>query len=114
MYNKTYLSSDIIKSLNLYEKVKSFRKASSICGISKSTIHRWWTSLHCKKRNKIQKRKTKKKSKFHKLKDSLQLMFSETYLKFYSLKQIRQSLNNIKEKSSIATLHRYLKKTKVS
>ena len=92
-----------MKSLNLYEKVKSFRKASSICRISKSTIHRWWTSLHCL-RNKIQKRKTKRKSKFHKLKDSLQLMFSEKYLNFCSLKQIRESLNNINEKPSIATL----------
>ena len=103
-----------MKSLNLYEKVKSFRKASSICRISKSTIHRWWTSLHCKQRNIIPKTKTKRKSKFHKLKDSLQLMFSEKYLKFYSLKQIRESLNNINEKPSIATLHRYLKKTKIS
>ena len=39
--------------------MKSFRKASEI---SKSTIHRWWTSLHCRQRNKIQRRKTSKRT----------------------------------------------------
>lgn len=40
MYTKTYKPKDVIKALNTYDKLKSFRKAANECGISKSTIQR--------------------------------------------------------------------------
>lgn len=113
MYKKTYSSKDVIMSLNLYERLKSFRKTSMLCGISKSTIHRWWGSLHClRKRTKFQRKKTLRQSRFSNLKNSLQAMFSDNALKFYTLKQIRDAIKDTKP--SISTIHRVLKTIKVS
>ena len=79
MYKKTYSSSDFSKSMNIYHKVRSFRKATQISGISKSTICRWWTatlcascapknSLHClQKRQRLQRKKKIRKSKYIKI-----------------------------------------------
>jgi hypothetical protein len=49
--------------MNIYHQVRSFRKAAQISGISKSTICRWWNSLHClRKRQRLQRKKKDKKT----------------------------------------------------
>lgn len=113
MYTKTYSSRKVIEALNLYEKVKSFRKTSSLCGIGKSTIHRWWSSLHfLRNRKRLQRKKTIRKPKYQSLDSFIKELFSDKKLTIYSLKQIRDSIQG--SKLSISTLFRSLKRNRVS
>ena len=113
MYKKTYPTSIIIKSLNLYDKIKSFRKVSTIVKVSKSTIHRWWVSLHAlRKKNKLQKRKVHRKPKYEDLSDKISLLFQSDTLSYFTLGQIRDNLQG--SKPSFSTIHRALKKAKIT
>lgn len=40
-----YHGNQVRQAIETYLEVKSFRKASFLIGISKSTIHRWWIAL---------------------------------------------------------------------
>lgn len=112
MYKKTYSSSDVIKSLNIYHKVRSFRKAAQISGVSKSTICRWWNSLHClRKRQRLQRKKKNRKPKYKNLEESIKNLFSSDSLKFFTLQEVREKLET---KPSLSTIHRVLKNSKIS
>ena len=46
MFTRLYKSFEIKRALECYDNVKSYRKASIITGIGKSTIHRWYNTFH--------------------------------------------------------------------
>jgi transposase len=113
MYKKTYPASVIIKCLSSYEKIKSFRKVAQIQGVSKSTIHRWWVSLHAlRKRNRLQKKKIKRKSKYQNLVMLLEQTFADETLKYFTLQQIKDKITETTP--SLSTISRALKKAKIS
>ena len=63
MFKQKYKNNEIRKALETYSNVKSVRKAERICGISKSTIHRWWQALHSMMiRPKLQEKEKKTKN----------------------------------------------------
>ena len=112
MYTKTYQPRDVFKALEVYNNVKSFRKASEFTGIGKSTIHRWWVSFRG-----VVKRKTKqhprKAKRYNTLKSDLLALFSNTKLSFLSLKQIRSSLK-LDKKPCLSWIHKSLRNLRIS
>ena len=81
--------------MNIYYKVRSFRKAAQISGISKSTICRWWNSLHSlRKRHRLQRKKKTRKPKYKNLEDSVKNLFTSDTLKYFTLQKIRNNLDN--------------------
>lgn len=115
MFKSIYNNVTIREALETYKRVNSFRKTAKICGMSKSTIHRWWSTffLLCT-RSKIQKKKhvrRKRKSKYPTLEKQVNELFSSKNLKFCSLKDVAKNLDN---PPSISWLHRTLKKCKIS
>jgi transposase len=114
MYKQQYNGVDIRKAILLYEQIHSFRKVANIIGISKSTVHRWYTRFHrvlttSKRRRKH--RKQKRTLKYPKLLDDLKAMFDRCDLKFLSLEQIRKLLDY---KPSLSTLASSLKRANIS
>ncbi len=98
--------------MNIYHKVRSFRKATQLSGISKSTICRWWNSLHSlRKRHRLQRKKKTRKHKYKHLEESVENLFTSDTLKYFTLQEIRKNLDN---KPSLSTIHRILKKVKIS
>lgn len=100
---------------------KSFRKSAMICGVSKSTIHRWWTSFYLLSiRNKMQRRKKRKrtrKAKYEGLRELLTTMFSlSDTLKFLSLKEVAFALrSSYKNKPpSLSWIRHVMKSCKIS
>jgi len=62
MFRRIYNSLEIKKAIECYDRVKSYRVASLVTGISKSTIHRWYKTFHSLVvRHSIQKRKNKRR-----------------------------------------------------
>lgn len=113
MYSKTYKPKDVIKALNAYHRLKSFRKASYECGISKSTIQRWSVSLnHIFKRNPKYKKKVQRQLKYPNLIHNIKSIFESDVLKFTTL---QVSLKTFYTKPpSISRIHRCLKLSNIS
>lgn len=116
MFQRVYSSLEIKKAIEEYDKVKSFRKAASRCGISKSTIQRWYSKFHSfilrtprkrvigKNRNRVQK--------YPSLIQDINDMFSKcTKVSFFTLDGIRSCLTY---KPSLSWIHACLKKARVS
>jgi transposase len=113
MFKSIYNNVTIREALETYQRVNSFRKTAKICGMSKSTIHRWWSTffLLCT-RSKIQRKKytrRSRKSKYPALEKQVNELFSSKNLKFCSLKDVAKNLDN---PPSISWLHRTLKNVK--
>ena len=112
MFIKVYTRNDVINAMNTYNTMHSFRKAAKHTGISKSTIHRWWSCPFSigirKKRDKKQKRK-RINIKYPKLLDDIQNIFNIEELKYLSLQSIRKKLN-YKKQPSISWLAMCLKR----
>jgi transposase len=115
MFEHIYSASMIRKALGIYSKVKSYRKAALICGIGKSTIHRWWHSFHTLFiRSKVQKKKKKRKLKYPDLVQDIEHLFeNSTSLKYMSIRFVQESLN-MKKKPSTAWLSICMRKAKIS
>jgi transposase len=94
MFVRTFTSNEIRRAIDIYSKIKSFRKVAIITGIGKSTIHRWWTTFHTiVVRGKVQKnKKRKRKLKYPSIYHDLKGLFSTTRVKFFSLKSIQAAL----------------------
>lgn len=119
MFKKKYDVSIVKKSIEMYYKTKSFRKTATICNVSKTTVHRWWTTFHkLLFRQPIQKRKYKRrKEKYCKLPLVLQTIFDTTTLEHKSLKSIQSSVlssNHYEKTPSLSWIHKNLKKAKIS
>lgn len=119
MYTRTYRPSEVIEALNVYNTVHSFRVASKIVGISKSTIQRWWGSLRVVfKRQDRRKKRKKRASIFPNLPLRITSMFaSSSSLRFRTLKEIQGVLHKDypEDKApSISWIHRLLHTCRVS
>jgi transposase len=116
MYKKTYKPKEVINALNVYQNVKSFRKASVQCGISKSTIQRWSVSLKHIFKRKSKSNKRKRIPKYNNLLQNVTSLFTSDILKFTSIKEIQNSLKEFYPNKipSISRIHRCLKQAKVS
>ena len=117
MYSRTYPAGEVITALETYNSVKSLRKASYITGVSKSTIHRWWTNLRTVIRRKDKrKRRFKRRHKYPNLDDVIKHLFYQNKdLAFMHLKQIQYALNLSHGISpSLTSLYRVLKRCKIS
>ena len=116
MFVKTYNSLQIKKALDCYDKVRSYRIASRLTGIGKSTIHRWYHSFHSLiVRKPIQKKKRKHrfKLKYPNINDYLKSLFLDKTLKPYCLKTIQQCLPYSK-RPSLSWISCCLKKCRIS
>jgi len=123
MFIKSYQSKDIKSAIDVYSKVRSFRKAAAITKTSKSTIQRWWTSFHFLFgiRTKLQRKKKtrKRKEKYPNICTDIRTVFETkgNTLHFFTLQEIKEALQNIsnnKINPSISWLHYCLKRAKVS
>jgi transposase len=119
MFKKKYDVSIVKNSIEIYYKTKSFRKTATICNVSKTTVHRWWTTFHkLLFRPSIQKRKYKqRKEKYCQFPLVLQSIFDTTTLEHKSLKNIQTSLllsNYYTKTPSLSWIHKNLKKAKTS
>lgn len=121
MFHRIYSSLEIKKAIDCYDRVKSFRKAALQVGISKSTIHRWYSSFHrlLLRSNKIQVRKRysrKQRSlKYPDIVKRLRNIFSSQTLSIFTLEEIQRRLNYPKNaKPSLSWIHVSLKKARVS
>ena len=117
MYKRTYKPKEVINALELYNKYKSFRKVSLICGISKSTIQRWSVSLRhiCTRQSKSTTRR-RKQSKYTNLLQNVSSLFSTDDLKFSSLKDVQHALKSFYplQVPSISRIYRCLKQANIS
>lgn len=118
MFSRIYSSLEIKKAIECYDRVRSFRKASKLSGVSKSTIHRWYYSFHkFLLRPKYQARKRKrspKHLKFPTLVHDLTALFSgHDSIKMFTLKDIQQRLE-LHKQPSISWIHECLKKARIS
>ena len=117
MFRRIYNSLEIKKAIECYDRVKSYRVASLVTGISKSTIHRWYKTFHSLVvRQSIQKRKIKRrprKPKYPKLAEQLNALFDSNKLKYHTLKSIQSQLSfcNL---PSISWIRKSLSKSKIS
>jgi transposase len=127
MYSKTYSADEVINALEVYNQVRSLRKAANITGISKSTIQRWRINLRKVFRRKDKrKRQTKRRHKYPCLEDLIKNLFrlcpadlrrpqNEKRLVFMHLKHIQNALNlSYNIVPSLSLLHRTLKQCKIS
>jgi len=117
MFKRLYSSLEIKKAIECYDRVKSYRTASHITGISKSTIHRWYKSFHSLMiRQSVQKRKNKRKSrkpKYPDLIDELKQLFHSKQLKYYTLKSIQSQLS-LSLSPSLSWIRKCLSKSNIS
>ena len=97
MYSKAYGANEIRNALDVYNRHKSFRKTSTITGISKTTVHRWFHSFHflLVKRRKFQKKKKHKrqKVKYPNLDYFLKSLFENEELMYLTLEIIQRKFN---------------------
>jgi transposase len=119
MFKRSYTPSIIKKNILTYFTTKSFRKTASLCNVSKSSAHRWWTSLlKILFRPSLQKRKYKpRKSKYDKFSLLLQSIFSSDKLTHRTLKSIQDAIKNTKlytKTPSLSWIHKSLKKSNIS
>jgi len=116
MFKRVYTSLEIKKAIECYDHVKSYRVASSVTGIGKSTIHRWYKSFHSLiVRRSIQKRKNKRtrRPKYPKLIEQLNQLFDTNKLKYYTLRSIQSHLS-YSSLPSISWIRKCLTKSKIS
>lgn len=120
MFERLYTSSEIRKALDTYSRIRSFRKAQSICKIGKSTIQRWWHSFHSNIiRTKIQKKKSRRKRspKYPNLLRDIRDLFQTPDLRFLTLSSIRFALpttNGSDPLPSVSWIATTLKKARIS
>ncbi|NBO50404.1 MAG: hypothetical protein EBU80_11940 [Chitinophagia bacterium] len=116
MFKKVYSSLQIKRAIECYDQVRSFRKAALKCGISKSTIHRWYKTFHAMMvRSPLQKKKRKNrtKQKYPAIKDELKKLFESKKLKYLTLASISNALPYAK-KPSLAWVRSCIKKCAIS
>lgn len=115
-----YRPKQIKEALDNYDKMKSFRKVEMQLGISKSTVHRWWTKFHTLSlRQRIQKHKkykTKRMSKYKHLDFYIKELFSNLdTVKYFTLSQIQTVIEKLyRKKPSLQWISKSLKKNKIS
>jgi len=96
MYSKTYSPRDVIKCLEMYKQLSSFRKASLATGIGKSTIQRWWVSLrHVFRRSQKRKKRTRRRTKYFGIENIVTSLFQSDQATIHSLKQIKLAVQSI-------------------
>lgn len=114
MFSNIYNSIEIKKALDCYEKVNSFRIASKITGISKSTIQRWHVSFYKMMTRtstfQIKKRTCRRSLKYPTLVQEIKDLFLNLKTPFFTLKEISKKILG----PSISWIHKCLKKAKVS
>ena len=117
MFTRLYKSREIKKALECYDNVKSYRKASLITGISKSTIHRWYNSFHSLVvRQPIQKKKKLRRSrkpKYPSIDSVIKDLFTDNKLQYFSLKAIRDHLS-FDKLPSLSWVRSALKSSRIS
>lgn len=120
MFQPIYKPWEVRKVLDLYSNVKSFRIASMKSGVSKSTIHRWWSSfqylLPCRGRHQRKKIKRKRRPKYHDLSDELTNLFTTPQIVHLSLRGIQSALLERKclLNPSKSWLHMMLRKQRIT
>ena len=121
MFQRIYSSLEIKKAIECYDHVKSFRKAAFLSGISKSTIHRWYSSFHrlLLRSHKIQIRKRYSKKprnlKYPDIIQQLRSIFSSKTLSIFTLEEIQRRLEYPDNaKPSLSWIHASLRKARVS
>lgn len=119
MFTKVYKSCEIQRALELYSKLKSFRRVSSITKISKSTIHRWYITFYSRivYGSKVKKRPRKRNAKYPLLIEQVKELFQGSKdVQYFSIKSIQTALSSkyCYNKPSIDTIRRALKKAKIS
>jgi transposase len=94
VFKRVYTSKEIRKALDIYARLRSFRKTSLCTGFGKSTIHRWWNTFHgLIVRPQIRKKHTRKrKPKFPGIKDNIMSIFSSDTLSFFTIQSIQNKL----------------------
>jgi transposase len=117
MFKRVYTSKEIRNALDIYSRLKSFRKASLYTGLGKSTIHRWWNTFHSIiLRPKIQKKcKRTRTSKYPKIQEHIQSLFTSDKLSYCTIGSIQSKLkHHYKNPPSWSWIHKLLKKCRIS
>lgn len=119
MFKQIYNIADIRHAISVYDKMKSFRKSAKVCNISKSTIHRWWTSFYSLAvRPKIQRKKKprKRKPKYENIQHHVTDLFETEKLCYLSVKEVLQSIRSLygDQTPSLSWLRIVLKKCCIS
>jgi hypothetical protein len=115
MFTKQYKGTDVRKALQTYDRVQSFRKASRMTGISKSTIHRWVCRFYTLFRSpKTRTKRPPRKRKFPNLLRDIQALFHEHENAMFSLHQIQTMLSYCTHKPSLSWIHHVLRLSRIS
>lgn len=122
MFRQVYNAWEIRKAIDAYDRLGSFRKASLLTGISKSTIHRWYSSfsfIHRPSSRPRKKQCPRRNSKYAGILSSLQTMFQQAgpVMRFFSLHAIQSAIHNhfgTTMKPSISWIHKTLKLARIS
>jgi len=118
-----YSVQDVRNVINLYRRYKSFRSVESITGISKSTVHRYWTRFHLlylSSNTHSWKRKKKawqhRCGKYKNFANDINSLFSNAgTVTLFSLKDIQKALSEKYENPpSFSIIAKCLKKNKIS
>jgi len=118
-----YSVQDVRNVINLYQRYKSFRSVERITGISKSTVHRYWTRFHllCLSSNTHSWKRRKKArqhrcGKYKNLANEINSLFSNAEtVTLFSLKDIQKALSGKYENPpSFPIIAKCLKKNKIS
>ena len=105
-----YDGNKVRHAIEVYFKVKSYRKASSITGISKSTIHRWVVALgnRFKRPSKQSKKRKFKPRKYKELDQDVKDIVAQT-----AKLTISQIKRDIAYAPSLSTIQRSLKRNNI-
>lgn len=118
-----YQTRDVKTVIELYQKHRSFRVVEKICGISKSTVHRYWTRFHslCLSENrpfwkKERKPRSKRRQKYHNLDEEVASLFKDANrVTLFSLREVQQALKEVYEHTpSLPWIMKALKKNRIS
>lgn len=113
MFKSKYDAYDIRKAIEKYYQLRSFRKTALHCGVSKSTIQRWWSSFHMFVRKpKIQRKKYSRQRKFANLQKDVINLFECRNDALCTLKSIIHKLQ-LSKPPSLSWLRSVLKGSKI-
>ena len=94
MFSFQYDGRVIRQAILLYTRIKSFRKVALLLDVGKSSVHRWYHSLHSHRIiSTRRKRRFTRKPKFPGLIQELKELFLSDKLLFTTLQDIRYKLS---------------------
>ena len=118
-----YKTKDVKTVLDLYHKHRSFRVVENICGISKSTAHRYWTRFHalCLFESipfwrRTKKQKNRRRQKYQDLDKVVKYLFKDAKkVTLFSLRDIQNALEKeYKQVPSLPWIRKTLINNKIS